>query len=72
MLLRSYLGRWGLGKSYDCVNLELKNDYLGETLNLPQEKIAVDSTFPFEETKKAFERLNTGRARGKVVINVSE
>ena len=30
----------------------------------------VDSKFKFEEAKKAFERLKTGRAKGKVVVDV--
>jgi NADPH:quinone reductase-like Zn-dependent oxidoreductase len=34
------------------------------------EKIMVDSTFPFEDAKSAFERLNTGRARGKVLVEI--
>jgi len=38
---------------------------------LPAEKIVVDSTFAFEDVKKAFERLNTGRARGKVAVEIS-
>ncbi|TKX26960.1 YIM1-1-like protein [Elsinoe australis] len=70
MLLRSYLGKFGLGKSYDCVNLELKSSYLEETLRLPAEKLVVDSTFGFDQVREAFERLNTGRARGKVVVEV--
>lgn len=44
--------------------LDQKKDYLQEAVDmLPVEKIMVDSTF-------AFERLNTGRARGKVVVEI--
>jgi NADPH:quinone reductase-like Zn-dependent oxidoreductase len=32
----------------------------------------VDSTFEFGDTPKAYERLRTGRARGKVVVRVKE
>ncbi|TVY81284.1 Zinc-type alcohol dehydrogenase-like protein, partial [Lachnellula suecica] len=34
-------------------------------------KAVIDSTFSFEEAPKAFDRLKTGRARGKIVVNVS-
>ena len=33
------------------------------------EKIIIDSAFAFEDAKSAFERLNTGMARGKLVVN---
>ena len=71
MLLRSWLGRAGLGPSYDCVNLDLNKTFLEETLRLPLDKIVIDSTFGFDQVREAFERLNTGRARGKVIINVA-
>ncbi|PNS17541.1 Zinc-type alcohol dehydrogenase-like protein [Sphaceloma murrayae] len=69
MVLRSYLGKFGLGKSYDCVNLELKREWLEETLSLEKGGV-VDSEFGFGEVREAFERLGTGRARGKVVVRV--
>ncbi|KAL8752209.1 MAG: hypothetical protein Q9199_005904 [Rusavskia elegans] len=34
-------------------------------------KTVVDSKFSFEEAPKAFERLRTGRARGKIVVDVA-
>ena len=71
MLLRSWLGRAGLGPSYDCVNLDLNKTFLEDTLRLPRDKIVIDSTFGFDQVREAFERLNTGRARGKVIINVA-
>jgi NADPH:quinone reductase-like Zn-dependent oxidoreductase len=43
---------------------------LKEAEDLPVEKILVDSTFGYEDLEAAFERLNTGRARGKVVVEV--
>lgn len=70
MVARMLLGRAGLGKSYDCVNLEFRKDWLEETLSLDKEKIIIDSTWEFEQVKEAFEKLNTGRARGKVIVNV--
>jgi len=72
MLLRTLLGKAGFGVSYDCVNLEFNKNFLEETLRLPKNKIVIDSTFGFSEVKEAFERLNTGRARGKVVVKVVE
>ena len=71
MLVRSWLGRFGFSYAYDCVNLELKRPFLAETLRLPQDKIIIDSTYNFDQVREAFERLNTGRARGKVVVKVS-
>lgn len=64
MALRFFWGRFGWGERYDCIMLDQKKDYLQEAVDmLPVEKIMVDSTF-------AFERLNTGRARGKVVVEI--
>ena len=31
----------------------------------------IDQTFPFEQAPKAFEKLKTGRARGKIVVDVA-
>lgn len=70
MWLRWALGRVGLGVWYDCVNLELRNDWLEETLQLEEDKIVIDSTFELSDVEKAFEKLNTGRARGKVVVTM--
>lgn len=71
MLLRALWGKLGLGPSYTCVNLLYKTAFLEEILRLlPMEKIVIDSTFEFDQVKEAFERLNTGRTRGKVVIKI--
>lgn len=32
----------------------------------------IDSTFGFEEAGKAYEKIKTGRTRGKIVVNVSD
>ena len=72
MVARQLLGRFGLGKSYDCINLEFKKDWLEETLKLDQEKIIIDSTWQFDQVGEAFERLNTGRTRGKVIVKVAQ
>lgn len=71
MVLRTLLGKVGLrSEAYECVNLELRKDYLEETLELDEEKIVVDSTFSFNQVKEALDRLNSGRCRGKVVVEV--
>ncbi|KAI1370680.1 alcohol dehydrogenase [Hypoxylon crocopeplum] len=71
MLLRALFGRIGLGPSYTCINIEFKSSFLEEVLSLPKDKIILDSTFEFNQVKEAFDRLNTGRTRGKIVIKVT-
>jgi NADPH:quinone reductase-like Zn-dependent oxidoreductase len=34
-------------------------------------KAVIDQTFAFEDALKAFEKLRTGRTKGKIVVNVS-
>lgn len=64
-------GWLGLGESYDVVILDLKREWLEESTTLiSPESIYIDSVFPFEDAKEAFQRLHTGRAKGKVVIKV--
>jgi D-arabinose 1-dehydrogenase-like Zn-dependent alcohol dehydrogenase len=52
--------------------LELKKEWLEESKELSADKLVTDSTFQFEDAKNAYERLNTGRARGKVIVEVSK
>lgn len=70
MFLRALLGKAGFGRSYTCVNLLFKTSFLEESLQLPKEKIIIDSTFDFDQVKEAFEKLNTERTRGKVVVRI--
>lgn len=70
MMLRYYLGKFGTGKSYHCIVLDAKKEYLEEALALPKDKIIIDSTFDFGRAKEAYERLDTSRARGKVVVEI--
>ena len=65
------LGRLGLGQSYDVITLDLKSELLEEVEDIPVDKIIIDSTFAFEDAKKAYERLVTSRARGKIIVEVS-
>jgi NADPH:quinone reductase-like Zn-dependent oxidoreductase len=71
MVLRAILGRVGLGRSYTCLNLEFKKEYLEEMLSLPKDKIIIDSTYDFGLLKEAFEKLITGRVRGKVIVRIN-
>jgi len=72
MVLRYYLGAWGYGPKYECIVLDAKKEYLEGVNDLKSEDVIVDSTFSFDQTKEAFERLNTGRCRGKVVIEIEK
>lgn len=64
-------GKAGVGESYDVVILSPKKEALEEaTRTLREEDVFIDSVFEFEDAGKAFERLNTGRAKGKVVVRV--
>lgn len=45
---------------------------LGEWLQEGKLKAVIDSKFSFEDAPKAYEQLRTHRARGKIVIHVSE
>lgn len=71
MVWRAVLGRLRLGPSYTCINLVYDESRLKEATALPREKIHIDSTFAFTEVREAFERLNTGRVQGKVIIRVA-
>lgn len=70
MNIRWALGRLGLGEVYDCIELKGEVAWLEEAKKLSRDKIFIDSEFGFNDAKQAFERLNTGRARGKVIVNI--
>lgn len=44
---------------------------IGELMKERKVKAVIDQRFPFEQAPQAFERLKTGRARGKIVIDVA-
>lgn len=44
---------------------------LGEWIQQSKIRVVLDSTFEFDDTVKAFEKLRTHRARGKIVVHVS-
>jgi NADPH:quinone reductase-like Zn-dependent oxidoreductase len=68
--IRWTLGRLGLTESYDVITLETKKEYLEECKELRKDQIFIDSTFSMDNAKDAYERLNTGRARGKVIVEI--
>ena len=71
MVLRWLWGKYGYGAKYDCIILDQRKEYLEDAKNvLEPEDIVIDSTYAFDDAKAAFERLNTGRARGKVVVEI--
>ncbi|KAI2603217.1 alcohol dehydrogenase [Hypoxylon fragiforme] len=73
MLLRAVLGRIGLSRcSYTCINLEFSDAFLREVLSLPKDKIVIDTVYEFGQVREAFERLISGRVRGKLVVKVAE
>jgi len=72
MVLRYFLGQWGFVPKYECIVLEAKKEWLEEISALKDEDVIIDSTFTFERTPDAFERMNTGRCRGKVVITIEQ
>ncbi|KAF8865176.1 putative zinc alcohol dehydrogenase [Acephala macrosclerotiorum] len=45
---------------------------LGEWVQEGKIKVIIDSTFEFEDALKAYEKLRTHRARGKIVVHVAE
>jgi NADPH:quinone reductase-like Zn-dependent oxidoreductase len=71
--LRWAKGKYGWGESYDVIILDTKSEWLEEAKDtLSVDDIYIDSVHDFEDAKQAFERLNTGRAKGKVVVRVGE
>ena len=74
-VMRHFWGWWGSGFRYYNVQLEQRKDYLAEACDALEQgklEVIVDSTFAFDDVPKAYERLNSARARGKVVVSVKE
>lgn len=74
MLLRRFWGWWGSAPRYAAIDLRGEAGLLEEAVKLRADgmQIPIDSTFAFEDAAKAYEKLNEGRARGKVVVVVKE
>ena len=55
----------------------LKNDVeglvrIGQWVKEGKIKVLLDSVFEFEDAPEAYRKLRTKRARGKIVVNVTE
>jgi reticulon-4-interacting protein 1, mitochondrial len=73
MVLRWFMGYMGWANSYECIILDARNDWLEECTKLEgEDEIVIDSTFSFGRVKEAYERLDTSRARGKVVVQIKD
>jgi NADPH:quinone reductase-like Zn-dependent oxidoreductase len=46
-------------------------EQIGKWMKEGKVKAVIDSRFPFEQVPQAFEKLKTGRAKGKVVVDVA-
>jgi NADPH:quinone reductase-like Zn-dependent oxidoreductase len=69
--LPSFLG--GGQRRREGILAQLRYDDLkqiGEWMEEGKIKAVIDQRFKFEEAPKAFEKLKTGRARGKIVVEV--
>eukprot|EP01117_Protostelium_nocturnum_P006297 TRINITY_DN2273_c0_g1_i2.p1 TRINITY_DN2273_c0_g1~~TRINITY_DN2273_c0_g1_i2.p1 ORF type:complete len:187 (+),score=42.10 TRINITY_DN2273_c0_g1_i2:237-797(+) len=69
------ISRYVGGKRYFCIVLTASCEKLNVAMELFQKKEIkpqIDSTFSFEDAKRAFEKLESGRAVGKIVIDFSK
>ena len=73
MIFRSLKSMIGFGPRYYCINLsstEENTNQMFYMLNKDTIKPVIDSVFEFSHrVKEAYERLDTSRAKGKVVID---
>lgn len=76
MVFRSLKSMVGLGPRYYCINLsptEENTNQMFTMLNKGSVKPVIDSVFAFSnQAKEAYERLNTSRAKGKIVIDFNK
>lgn len=75
--LNDYLPRWTrswTGRRYACIKLDPSKDKLETYAQFARAggKVIVDSVWAFDEAPKAYERLESARAKGKVVVEVSK
>lgn len=63
-LKNKVVGFWPSQKSEDL-------QHIGEWMSTGKVKAVIDQKFAFEEAPQAFEKLKTGRARGKIVVDVA-
>ncbi|CAF1104631.1 unnamed protein product [Adineta steineri] len=73
MVFRSLKSMIGLGPRYYCINLSLTEENTNQMVSMLKKgmiKPVIDSVFEFSNhVKQAYERLDTGRVKGKVVID---
>jgi len=63
---------WVAGKRYACIMLDNEPKILDTVPAFLESagQVTIDSTFKFEDAKKAFEKLESSRAVGKVIIEM--
>lgn len=69
MLLPAFLG--GGSRKFSLAVAKNKHEdlaRLGEWIAAGKVKVVVDEVFEFEDAPKAYEKLRTGRARGKIIV----
>ncbi|KAG6358901.1 hypothetical protein INS49_012421 [Diaporthe citri] len=69
MMLPSFLG--GGSRKFSLAVAKNKHEdlaRLGEWIAAGKIKVVVDEVFEFEDAPKAYEKLRTGRARGKIIV----
>jgi hypothetical protein len=73
MLLRTILGSLGLGPPYYCVNLTTGEEELGALLRWSAEgkvkAVIGGEAWGRGQAREAYGRLESGRAKGKVVVD---
>ena len=73
MLLPSFLG--GTNRPFKFLSVSNSASHLDELACWATEgrmKVVLDSVYPYEQAPKAYERLKTGRARGKIIVSTSQ
>ncbi|CEQ38847.1 SPOSA6832_00322 [Sporobolomyces salmonicolor] len=71
--LRSFWGWLGWGPRYACIMLDGRKAFLEECERLVKDgklEVVIDSEWAWDEVPQAYEKLNSGRARGKIVVKV--
>ena len=54
-----------------CQNSTKDMEKIAEWFESGRLKVVVDSTYPYNQAPQAFEKLKTGRARGKVIVTAA-
>lgn len=75
MLFRMLKGWAGYGFRYSCIMMGNHKEWLAAVGHLVGDgglRVEIDSEYDFQDVERAYERLNTGRARGKIVVHVKK